>query len=236
MGVPIKVTVNSIRDIAPEKRFLIDELTIVGRFQLESDLPILRAMCNTVVEGRRMGGNLSVVDLSKSDIALKFGHYTTNPYSWGSLEDCISLKRISLPSQILLSSYVGRYFSGCKSLESIQIVGSKLPMCHEGNGRGYDIDGVLYYKRKGINTLLKYPANKGTEYSIPDYITAIEDCAFEDSHLSKLTMPAVPPSCTEDAFRGVNLIALTLVVPKGSHDSYWSHPVYGKFNIEEMQD
>ena len=236
MGVPIKVTVNSIRDIAPEKRFLIDELTIVGKFELEHDLPILRSMCNTVVEGRRTGGNLSVVDLSRSYVALRFGHYTTNPYSWGSLEDCISLKRISLPSQILLSSYVGRYFSGCKSLESIQIVGSKLPMCHEGNGRGDDLDGVLYYKRKGMNTLLNYPANKGTEYLIPNYITAIADCAFEDSHLSKLTMPAVPPSCTEDAFRGVNLIALTLVVPKGSHDSYWSHPVYGKFNIEEMQD
>ena len=236
MGVPIKVTVNSIRDIAPEKRFLIDELTIVGRFQLKSDLPILRSMCNTVVEGRRTGGNLSVVDLSKSDIAYEFAYYTTNPYSWGSLEDCISLKKISLPSQILLSNSAGRYFSGCKSLESIKIVGSELPMCYEGNGRGYDIDGVLYYELRGNDTLLKYPANKGTEYSIPNSITTIADCAFEDCHLSRLTMPIVPPSCTDDAFRGVNLIALTLVVPKGSHDSYWSHPVYGKFNIEEMKD
>ena len=47
-------------------------------------------------------------------------------------------------------------------------------------------------------------------------------------------MPIVPPSCTENVFKGVNIIALTLVVPKGAHDSYWLHPVFGKFNIEEM--
>ena len=236
MAVPVKVTVNSIRDIAPEKRFLIDELTIVGKLGLKQDLPILRAMCNTVVDGRRTGGNLSVVDLSKSYIALSFGTYVTNPYSWSSMEDCISLKKISLPSQILLSESMGRYFSGCKSLESIKIVGNTLPMCHEANGRGYDLDGVLYYEQRGKNTLLKYPANKGTEYSIPNYITNIGNCAFEDCHLSRLTMPIVPPSCTEDAFKGVNLIALTLVVPKGSHDSYWSHPVFGKFKIEEVEE
>lgn len=238
MSVPVKVTVNTIHDIAPEKRFLIDELTIVGKFGLKRDLPILRTMCNTIVDGKRTGGNLSVVDLSQSYIAEEFGYYNTNPYSWSIMENCISLKKLSLPSQILLSDYMGRFFSGCKSLESIKIVGDTLPMCHEANGRGYDIDGVLYLEQKerGKNTLLKYPANKGTEYSIPNSINEIGDCAFEDCHLSRLTMPIVPPSCTDDAFRGVNLVALTLVVPKGAHDSYWTHPVYGKFKIEEMEE
>jgi hypothetical protein len=27
-----------------------------------------------------------------------------------------------------------------------------------------------------------------------------------------------------------------LVVPKGSHNAYWLHPVFGKFNIEEMDE
>lgn len=236
MSVPVKVKVNTIHDIAPEKRFLIDELTIVGKFALDDDLPILKSMCNTIVDGKRTGGNLSVVDLSQSHIASSFGTYIYNSYFWVSMEDCISLKKISLPSQINLSESSGKYFSGCKSLESIKIVGYTLPHCHEANGRAYDNDGVLYFAKGTKSILLKYPANKGTEYSIPNYITHIGDCAFEDSHLSRLTMPIVPPSCTEDAFKGVNLVALTLVVPKGAHDSYWAHPVFGKFKIEEMEE
>ena len=51
MDNPIKATVNSIHDIAPEKRFLIDELTIVGKFELKRDMPILKSMCNTIVDG-----------------------------------------------------------------------------------------------------------------------------------------------------------------------------------------
>lgn len=234
MGNPIKVTVNTIHDIAPEKRFLIDELTIVGKFELKRDLPILKTMCNTIVDGKRTGGNLSVVDLSKSYIALEFGYYTTNAYHWGDMKDCISLKKLSLPSQTLFDSSIGASFSGCKSLEAIFVVGSELPSCHEANGRGYDIEGVLFFEKGGQHILVKYPGNKGNEYKIPNNVTVIGDFAFEDSHLSRLIMPIVPPSCTENVFKGVNIIALTLVVPKGAHDSYWLHPVFGKFNIEEM--
>lgn len=236
MGNQIKVTVNTIHDIAPEKRFLIDELTIVGKFELKSDLPILKTMCNAIVDGKRTGGNLSVVDLSKSYIAAEFGYYPVNAYHWGNLKDCISLKRISLPSKIFFGSSMGSSFSGCKSLEAISVVGSELPMCHEANGRGYDIEGVLFLEKRGQHILVKYPGNKGNEYKIPNNVTVIGDFAFEDSHLSKLIMPIVPPSCSEDAFKGINKIALTLVVPKGAHDSYWLHPVFGKFNIEEMDE
>ena len=236
MNNPIKVTVNSIHDIAPEKRFLIDELTIVGRFELKGDMPILKSMCNTIVDGKRTGGNLSVVDLSNSFIAFEFGYYTVNEYHWEDLIDCISLKKIILPSKILLDRYVGTTFSGCKSLESISIIGNDYPICHEWNGRGYDIDGVLFYERGGKNMLVKYPANKGNEYTIPNNITEIGQCAFEDCHLSKLMMPTVPPTCKESAFKGVNKVSLTLVVPKGAYDSYWIHPVFGKFNIEEIAE
>ena len=236
MNNPIKVTVNTIHDIAPEKRFLIDELSIVGRFELKQDLPILKSMCNTIVDGKRTGGNLSVVDLSQCIIAQEFGNYTVNAYDWGDMKDCISLKRLSLPSQLWIHSCLGTSFSGCKSLESISIVGSELPSYHKWNGRGYDIDGVLFYEHGGLHTLVKYPANKGNEYIIPNNVTEIGDCAFEDSHLSRLIMPTVPPACAEDAFNNVNIIALTLFVPKGTHDSYWIHPIFGKFNIEELDE
>ena len=235
MNNPIKVTVNTIHDIAPEKRFLIDELTIVGQFELKRDLPILRSMCNTIVDGKRTGGNLSVVDLSKSYIAAEFSYYVSNPYSWGNMEDSISLKKISLPSKIELYGSLGTSFSGCKSLESIFIVGNEFPEYYKTCGRGYDIQGVLFLEKGSQNILLKYPANKGNEYTIPDNVNEIGECAFEDCHLSRLTMPKVPPTCKENAFKGINMVALTLVVPKGSHDSYWLHPVFGKFRIEEKE-
>lgn len=237
MANPIKVTVNTICDIAPEKRFIIDELTIVGKFELKRDLPILKSMCNTIVDGKRSGGNLSVVDLSKSYIAEEFGYYTVNAYQWwGSMKDCISLKKILLPSKIELYSSIGKSFSGCKSLEAISIIGSEFPEFYKSCGRSFDKDGVLFIERGSQIVLVKYPANKGNEYAIPNNVNEIGDCAFEDSHLSRLTMPTVPPTCKEDAFKEVNLIALTLVVPKGSHDSYWLHPVFGKFKIEEMDE
>ena len=175
-------------------------------------------------------------DLSKSYIASEFGYYVSNPYQWGSMKDCISLKRISLPSKLEFYSSAGESFSGCKSLESIFIVGNEFPEPYKNCGRGYDKDGVLFVEKGDHNVLIKYPANKGTEYTIPNNISEIGNCAFEDCHLSRLTMPTVPPTCKENAFKGVNIIALTLVVPKGSHNSYWLHPVFGKFNIEEMDE
>lgn len=233
MAQPVKVTVNTIRDIASEKRFLIDELTIVGRFELRPDLPILRSMCNTLVDGKRTGGNLSVVDLSHSDIASEFGTYCVNPNSWGDMKDCISLKKILFPSLIHINADGGRYFSGCKSLQSISVVGSSYPE-YDRYGRTCDVDGVLFYEKRDRYTLVKFPANHGNEYVVPSRVAEIADYAFEDCHLTRLTMPIVPPSCTGFAFFGVNMVALTLVVPKGAHDSYWAHPVLGKFNIEEM--
>ena len=234
MSNPIKVSVQRISDIAPEKRFLVDELTIVDRFDLTHDMPILKSMCNSIVDGKRTGGNLSVVDLSKCYIALEFGCYVSNAYHWGNIKDCISLKRLILPSKIELYSDVGASFSGCKSLESISISGYEFPEDYKTCGRAYDIDGVLFKKNGSERILVKYPANKGNEYTIPNDVTSIDSCAFEDSHLSKLIMPPIPPSCQESAFKGVNMITMSLVVPKGSHDSYWLHPVFGKFNIEEM--
>lgn len=232
----VKVKVQRINDISPEKRFLVDELTIVDRFELKRDLPILKSMCNTIIDGKRTGGNLSVVDLSTCSIASEFGYYVVNPDTWGNMKDCISLKKISLPSKTHFYNNAGEGFSGCKSLESISIIGNEFPEPNKYCGRSFDIDGVLYIRRGSEKILVKYPANKGNEYTLPNDVTSISSCAFEDSHLIKLIMPSVPPTCQEDAFKGVNMVVMTLVVPKGSHDSYWLHPVYGKFNIEEITD
>ena len=146
-----------------------------------------------------------------------------------------SLRRIILPSYFFISNYDGGLsFSGCKSLESITVAcGAPGPF-----GKAMDIHGVLFWEEPNIKgeTLVKYPANKGTEYKIPECTSKISLGAFDDCQLTRLIMPVVPPTCKEGAFLGVNLTALTLVVPKGCYDSYWLHPVFGKFNIEELSE
>ena len=221
----IKVTVNNIDDITPEKRHLVDELKIVGHFNSRTQISILKSMCNTVNEGRRTGGRLSVLDLSQSDI---MGYYHGD---WGDLIDCLTLRKVTFPSYI--DRIFASTFSGCKSLEGIYIAsGSRdLKRCYY-----IDIDGVLFSNNNMKLVLEKYPANKGTDYIVPEKTVTIRDNAFEDCQLTRLTMPPVPPTCDINAFKGVNIIAITLVVPKGSHDSYWLHPVFGKFQIEEMDE
>ncbi len=232
----VKIKVNTIKDIDPKKRHMVNELTIVGIFESQYDLPILRSMCNTIVDGQRTGGNLLYVDLSYSKIYQRDG---INSGCWNGdnigLNDCLSLKMIVFPCKVF--SFQGKCFSGCRNLESIIIDGENYE--DKLNPRVISIDGVLFIKALNGNCcLIKYPANKGNEYTLPQdhKITRIDDYAFEDSHLTRLFMPPVPPSCTEKAFEGVDKVTMTLVVPKGCHDSYWMHPVYGKFRMEEKRE
>ena len=68
-------------------------------------------------------------------------------------------------------------------------------------------------------------------------VNVIGDYAFEDCQLTTLTFEnSIPPTCGDKAFEGVNPVTLTIKVPKGSYDSYWVHPVFGKFKIEEIDE
>ena len=221
----IKVKVNSISDISEDKRSLVDELALSD--PSFCNWGYIKKMCNSIIDGKRTGGRLSVLDMSHSKII--YGGVIHNP----DLKDCITLRHIIFPHDIDLSAYEGgSSFSGCKSLESIKVSNGT----GGSFGKAYDIDGVLFFKEYKTISLIKYPANKGTEYKIPSDTKYICKCAFEDCQLTRLIMPQVPPSCEEDSFVGVNLTALTFVVPKGSYDSYWLHPVFGKFNLEEMDE
>lgn len=237
MNKAICVTVNSVDDIVEEKRHMIDELKVVGSFSYY-DLPKIRKMCNSLEDGKRTGGNLSILDFSSCDIKDKFWLYgdTYRVESFNEnnhLNDCLSLKKIFFKSGTFFDTTSSKWLSGCVNLEVIEISGT--PKATHFDVKAFDKDGVLFAE-EGINKhLLKYPANKGYEYIIPNNTTHISKYAFEDSHLTKLTMPAVPPSCTAEAFYGVDISKITLVVPKGSHSSYWMHPVFEKFRIEEKE-
>ena len=194
-----------------------------GRFSWGS----IKRMCNSLFDGKRTGGRLSVLDLSRSKILQ--GCAIHNP----DLKDCITLRHIIFPHDVDFYAYdCGLSFFGCKSLESIKVSNGT----GGSFGKAYDIDGVLFWKESTTISLIKYPANKGTEYKIPEVTKFISVGAFEDCQLTRLIMPQIPPSCEEESFKGVNLAALTFVVPKGSYDSYWLHPIYGKFNLEEMDE
>lgn len=70
---------------------------------MKYDLPILKAMCNTIVDGKRTGGNLSIVDLSESHIAERFsGDSIFNEFQWVNMKDCISLKKYHYPRKFFV--------------------------------------------------------------------------------------------------------------------------------------
>lgn len=79
---------------------------------------------------------------------------------------CESLTKISIPKNV---NYVDYYvFNDCTALEAIEVDNSNIAYS--------SIDGVLY--NKDGDTLIAYPNAKGTSYTIPDGVTAIEEGAF----------------------------------------------------------
>jgi hypothetical protein len=222
-------------NIASNKRHLIQELSIIGSYCCEKDDETIRSMCNVVLDsGHRSGGQLETLDLSKAHIQ---GNKNANGYSMrrDSFNGCVTLKRILLSK---LYNIDPRIFRGCTSLEYIKCNCETLS----------HINGVLYRRGKvvaipdkylafdyGKWSLVKYPAAKQDVEDIRfDRISRIEDFAFEDFRGTDLYInSSVPPSCTEDAFYNVDVSKITIHVPDGAFNSYWSHPVWGMFQIEK---
>lgn len=220
----MKVVTENLANIALEKRFLIDELELTEYFSFYSrELDELRAMCNTLKDGKRTGGRLKTLII---DYTVRLSDSTDG------FKDCITLETISLKLHDNIGTYIqARHFSGCKSLKCIELRES------EKSKRYYTMDGVLYFHKYGKSRLVKYPANKGTEFTLPKDVDEISDLAFEDCQLTTLTITnPIPATCTTDAFKGVNPVTLVIKVPKGCYESFWVHPVFGNFKIEEMEE
>lgn len=229
--------------IASNKRHLVQELEIIGPYQCRYDDETIRKMCNCInEEGVRSGGQLEVLDLSNAEIMDSCnGIYKTNVgsfWSSNSLKDAITLRKIIFGRS--LESFFGRDVSGCISLERIEIVDNPLYK---------SINGVLYQYAKKWTTpalihfndgewiLIKVPAAIQDSSLIKfDKINRIESNAFEDTRLRSLTMPAVPPICDLSAFGSQDLFMIKLFVPKDSFNSYWSHPIWGQFDIQIIKD
>ena len=212
--------------IAANKKHLINELIVIGEFNCSIDGPFIQSMCNALdSSGNRTGGQLELLNLSSVNTN---GFYT-------AFEDCITLRVIifGMPLSIDANS-----FSGCTALECIVVLDYQCP---------YSTDkGVLYLsgyfdhdrKRKnfynnGEYTLVKFPAAKREVKDIRfDQINKIADSAFEDFKGTDLYINnSVPPACTKDAFYNVDRTKVKIHVPKDAFNSYWSHSVWGEFQI-----
>ncbi|MCM1226819.1 MAG: leucine-rich repeat protein [Clostridium sp.] len=89
-----------------------------------------------------------------------------------------AFKSITIPNNVIeIGSNV---FVGCNNLEDIYV--------SEDNQNYLSDNGVLFNKDK--TALLRYPLGKTIyEYSIPDSVTSIENGAFSDCNLKKITIP-----------------------------------------------
>ena len=91
--------------------------------------------------------------------------------------NCVSLTDITIPSNV---TYVDTYaFVNCKSLSKFNV--------SKDNKTFSSVRGMLYNK-KG-DTLLLFPLNKATSYSLPKGTKIIGKSAFEDSKIQKITLP-----------------------------------------------
>ena len=110
----------------------------------------------------------------------------------GAFSWCTSLTSITIPDSV---AEIGKIaFAGCTSLESIEIPSSVTSIgegtfgfCEnlmsinidKNNANYTSVDGVLFNKDK--TAIVCYPAGKTqTNYSIPNSVTSIENCAFVD--------------------------------------------------------
>lgn len=227
--------------IADNKRHLIQELKVVGLYQSRYDNDTIRNMCNcTTVNGIRSGGQLEVLDLADAEIVES--HNGINKYNAGSLwssnslNECITLREIKFGKS--LTSISGRHFADCISLKKIDVTDN--PIYTSINGilyqRADNCDWTVSVRRpfnEGEWILIKVPAAINDSKLIRfDKINRISSGAFKNTSLKTLVMSSIPPTCDSDGFDNVDIQNITIFVPKDSFNSYWCHPIWGKFNIK----
>jgi hypothetical protein len=242
--VTVNVPVGSqLKDyIANSKKHLIQELSIKGYYYAFTDDTFIKSICNTIdYNGKRTGGQLEVLDLSKAHLVLCINNENgIRELTSSSFEGCITLKIIKLGELDTINAHM---FSGCVSLESIwyesnvisRFNGYKHSLLSDGGilyERRYTNDGAIVKMRK----LIKYPsAHKETKEIKFHLVDEIADYAFENFRGTDLYLSTVPPSCNKNAFYEIDTTKITIHIPKGTFNSYWSHPVWGDFQIVEEE-
>ena len=209
--------------IAENKKHLINELIITGHYD-DSDALFIRSMCNSFdSSGNRTGGQLE--SLSLYSVEKDCQRY----FSIFGFKNCITLKSIVFGDATYISADC---FSGCTSLESIDASG----LCYESiSGILYQVNttGVIKPFINNMKVLLKYPSAKKEVRDIKfEKVFHIADYAFEDFKGTDLYVNnSTPPACAKIAFFNVDRTKVKIHVPKDAFNSYWSHSVWGEFQI-----
>ncbi len=138
--------------------------------------------------------NLQEINIPSSVVTIK----------WEAFYNCASVTTVTIPASVKeLQEFV---FEGCTSLTSIYVSDANKYYC--------DVDGVLY--DKDITTIIKYPdAKEGTEYTLPETCTIVEDWAFVGATLlESITLGDQVTEIGEDAFYGCTALQ-SIVIPEG---------------------
>lgn len=95
-----------------------------------------------------------------------------------AFSDCSNLTNITIPYSVNLID--NNSFVRCHNLTDIKVSPDNKSFC--------DIDGVLFSRDK--KTIIYFPNGKSESiYIIPDGVTSISDCAFENCCLSEIVIP-----------------------------------------------
>ncbi len=142
-----------------------------------------------VISGNVFEGCAGLEEISIPDGVEFIGYYV--------FKDCVNLRKITIPesvNEISLYGQDGHLFSGCSSLEEIEV--------SEKNAVYASDDGILYNKDK--TELLFYPQNKsGAVYEIQPEVKEICGWAFCDScNLETITIPETVVNIGYAAFHG----------------------------------
>jgi len=103
---------------------------------------------------------------------------------------CKSLDSITLPKTLKTLGELA--FDGCYGLTEIHV--------EDGNNAYYDVDGVLFSKPD--LALVQYPAGKGGNYTVPENVTTINDLAFCNTKIERVTIEGSLKSIGRNAFYG----------------------------------
>lgn len=114
-----------------------------------------------------------------------------------------SLEAVYIPRTI---THIGWWapFRGCTNLREIHVADDNKHYC--------SIDSVLF--SHDMEKLFQYPMGKSAEaYVIPEGVKNIDDCAFEGSRITAVTIPGSVTSIDNGAFRGCEGLT-EVVVPE----------------------